>query len=126
MPIEDKKCKKIRKYISDNKKQFGGGIGNWHRAESIWNIGIDGLHATIRIATHTIKYIILFVLEYYEFIWQDENYDLRIQNHCNAMHYVNMSKSDLLKHFTKCCEIQFRYDEDNPTNSSINASMFIY
>ena len=123
---DPKLCAQIKNFINRHKKEYGGGIGNWQRAESIHQFVLDGLHCGLRIATHTMKYTLLFSLGYYEFIFQPENDDLRNINHANAMEFVQLDTQQILKHFKECCSIQFHYDENCPSNTKIHSRKFIY
>ena len=120
---DDKFVKHIRDYIRRYMKSFGGGVGNWHRGESIWMFALDGLHCGLRIASHTIKYFILFSIEYNEFIWQEENTSIRMANHRNAMEYTHLNQTQILNHFRDCCQIKFHYDEQNPGNTKIYSGL---
>ncbi len=120
-----KTFEKARKYINQHKKENHGVVGNWHRAETIYQFSLDGLHCGGRISTHILKYVILFAIDYYCFIFKDKNKGIRDINHGDA-NYVAITTEQIIHHFQHCCKIPFKYDEENPTKSKIHFRMFYF
>ena len=106
---ENEKYKKMNVEINKLKHEHNGVIGDWNRADSIHQIGLDGLHASLRIAGHVLKYFILMTLNHYSNLNSDSNSNYKI-----------LTKNKVIKHFIKCCKIPFYYNSDNPSMSKID------
>ena len=114
-----KDFEKIHKKNNEFKRKNHGFIGRFLGAKSIWTFGADGLHMSLRIGNHTIKTIILFSIEYSEFLQDNPSYISL--NHPNNIHYKPMKTDDIIKHFKDCCHIPFNYDKNNPRRLKIKS-----
>lgn len=116
--------KKIRQKISELKNETYGFIGNWQAAKSIWTFGTDGLHLSLRICNITIKRIILFSLEYTQYLRCNPH--MIQQNHHeidDLSNYPLLSNEQILNHFRECCQVPFSYDPKQPTRLKIKSGL---
>lgn len=114
-----KKFEKIAEFINTRKYQNYGCISDWYSLCTIYSIGIDGFHCCLRVCNHTAKNIILFAIDYNDWINKAENSEIRQTNH--GPFYPRLSLQQILHHFRVCCEVPFYYDEKNPSRSKVYA-----
>ena len=110
--LQNEQYKKMNAELNNLKHEHYGVIGDWNRADSIHQIGLDGLHASLRIAGHVLKYFILMTLNHY--LSKDKNTDNVDTN------YKSLTRNEVIRHFVKCCKIPFYYNSDNPSMSKID------
>ena len=108
---------KVRKKFNEFKQRNHGFIGNFQGAKSIWTFGSDGLHLSLRISNHTLKGVILFTVEYSDFL--RDNSEMITKNH--GKHYDLLTLDELLQHFKDCCHIPFYFDKNNPNRLKIKS-----
>lgn len=120
----EKNFAKLNAYINGHKSDNYGIVTNWYGCKSIYSFGVDGLHMCLRVINFTIKCIILFAIDYCNFLRKNPN--MVAINHPYKKNYKIMETDALLKHFKECCEIPLHYDKDSPGRSSIRAGVCIF
>ena len=94
------------KRISTNAQRFLCTYGEWLTANSVHALPLEGLHGELRISTHTIKYVVIFSISYYEWMGEDPtSQQYRESNHSGQ--FIPQSREQVLQHFRKCCRLNF-------------------
>lgn len=111
--------------LSAQAKNFFYTYGSWMTASSVHALPLEPLHGELRISTHTIKWVVIFAVEYYQWIGQACNRAYRDANH--AADFVVLSTDEVLHHFRHCCRLKFSIPEkmENLHRLTIKNSMSI-
>ena len=129
--VKNKTCETIRNHqdqysnaesafnrVRNNRKELQ--MTDWHRAESIRAQNCEPLHCShIRIPIYTIKWYIVNLIQYSEFIKHPDNASLKEHNHSRS--WSPWGERRILQHFRTCCGIPLSYDSNNPSTTSISA-----
>ncbi len=113
-----------RSIIKDLKKIYGDFsyvVSDWLRADGIHTFALDGLHLELRIIGHTVKWIAVSALYYYEFISDPDHHDILEANHPDGLRILTVNQC--LTHFRKCCRMNFQYNDKNRTNMKLTECM---
>lgn len=108
--------KEFRKWFA----QYGFPVGGWNRAECMTNSSLESLHGEMRFSGHTIKWIMLMALEYYQWISDPDNVDFVQSNHHGQ--YTFLAEDVILYHFREHCQCDFTYDPKNPGSMRVQDS----
>lgn len=113
---------RAHKWLLNNVKYAGLQCADWGSGQSINSKMVEPLHCILRVSITCIKWYIVFVIKYCEWIKDERNAKFKRLNHSNHENYVVPEEDEIIDHFQKCCGIPLSYNRDSPGMSKITAS----
>ena len=101
-----KEYRKEYEHLRESAHDFLYTYGQWLTANSIHALPLEPLHCELRISTHTIKWVVIFALEYYQWMEDDVTRE-RFDGINHAGTFVRQTREQVLQHFRKCCNLVF-------------------
>ena len=106
-------------WLMDNVKYAGLQCGDWHSGQSIHSKMVEPLHCLIRVSITVMKWYIIYVIQYCEWIGDPTNQHFRNLNHVDCPDYEPPTLRQIKKHFCECCDIPLHYDHESPSTAKI-------
>ena len=104
--------------LSKQAKHYLYTYGQWLTANSIHALPLEPLHCELRISTHTIKWVVIFAFEYYQWMNDDVTRD-RFNEINHSGTFVPQTREQVLRHFRECCCLVFSMPNDGDDLGSL-------